>query len=341
LDKDPLLVDSYEYELPSHLIASTPAEPRDSCRLLIYDRQNDTIIHERFYNILSYLPKDCSVVLNDTKVIKARIYGKKESGGKIELLLNSPLKDDRFLVYIRGKVKEGTKLFFDEGLSATVIKRYDDGTREVEFFQNGKRLDFFELDGVLAKIGHIPLPPYIKREDNTQDERDYQSIFAKNIGAVAAPTASLHFSDELFEKLKQRHETYYLTLHVGAGTFKPVEASNILKHKMHSEFYRIDKRTKELLDSDKRVLAVGTTVTRTIEYYVRSGLAKGEADIFIHPKNPPQRVDHLLTNFHLPKSTLLMLVSAFIGIDKTLEIYDIAKEKEYRFFSYGDAMLIL
>ena len=341
MDKDPLLVDSYEYELPSHLIASTPAEPRDSCRLLIYDRQNDTIIHERFYNILNYLPKDCSVVLNDTKVIKARIYGKKESGGKIELLLNSPLKDDRFLVYIRGKVKEGTKLFFDEGLSATVIKRYDDGTREVEFFQNGKRLDFFELDRVLAKIGHIPLPPYIKREDNTQDERDYQSVFAKNIGAVAAPTASLHFSDELFEKLKQRHETYYLTLHVGAGTFKPVEASNILKHKMHSEFYRIDKRTKELLDSDKRVLAVGTTVTRTIEYYVRSGLAKGEADIFIHPKNPPQRVDHLLTNFHLPKSTLLMLVSAFIGIDKTLEIYDIAKEKEYRFFSYGDAMLIL
>ncbi len=338
---NPLVVDSYDYDLPSSLIASYPADPKDSCRLLIYDRKNDKVIHERFYNILKYIPKDCAVVLNDTKVIKARIFGKKQTGGKIELLLNSPLKDDRFLVYIRGKVKEGTELFFDDGLSAEVLAINDDGTREVMFFKDEKRLDFYSLDKILNKIGHIPLPPYIKREDTTEDERNYQSIFAKNIGAVAAPTASLHFSDHLFKKLEDSYETYYLTLHVGAGTFKPVEVSNILEHKMHSEFYDINKDTQKLLDSKREILAIGTTVTRTIEYYARNKKSMGNADIFIHPNNPPMRVNHLLTNFHLPKSTLLMLVSAFIGIEKTLELYKIAIDKEYRFFSYGDAMLIL
>ncbi len=338
---NPLFVDTYNYNLPLELIASTPANPKDSCKLLVYDRKTDTINHEKFYNILNYIPKDSAIVLNDTKVIKARIYGKKESGGKIELLLNSPLKDDRFLVYIRGKVKFGTKLFFDEHLTAIVTSIFDDGTREVEFFKDDKKLDFYQLDSILNKIGHIPLPPYIKREDNKKDEKDYQSIFAKNIGAVAAPTASLHFSDELFKKISQNHELYYLTLHVGAGTFKPVETKEILKHKMHSEFYNIDKKTKNLLDSNKEIVAIGTTVTRTIEYYVRHKKVSGNADIFIHPLNPPKRVDHLLTNFHLPKSTLLMLVSAFIGVEKALEIYNIAIKKEYRFFSYGDAMLIL
>ncbi len=338
---NPLKVDSYDYELPNSLIASYPADPKDSCRLLIYDRKNDKIIHERFYNILNYIPRDCVIVLNDTKVIKARIFGKKQTGGKIELLLNSPLDNDRFLVYIRGKVKEGIELFFDDDLIAKVCAIHSDGTREVKFYKEGKVLDFCSLDKILSKIGHIPLPPYIKREDTMEDERDYQSIFAKNIGAVAAPTASLHFSDHLFKKLEDNHKICYLTLHVGAGTFKPVEVSNILEHKMHSEFYDINKDTKKLLDSDKKILAIGTTVTRTIEYYVRNKKSVGNADIFIHPKNPPMRVNHLLTNFHLPKSTLLMLVSAFIGIEKTLELYKIAIDKEYKFFSYGDAMLIL
>ena len=338
---NPLNIESYSYNLPSHLIASTPANPKDSCNLLVYDRKNNKIIHEKFYNILDYLPRECAIILNDTKVIKARIFGKKQSGGKIELLLNSPLENDKFLVYIRGKVKEDTKLFFDKHLIGIIKKINKDGTRVVEFFQNDKKLNFEELNGILELIGHVPLPPYIKRDDTKEDEKNYQTLFAKNIGAVAAPTASLHFSDKLFNNMQKNYEVSYLTLHVGAGTFKPVEVQNILEHKMHSEFYSIPKETQDIIDSQKDILAIGTTVTRTIEYYERSKKTTANADIFIHPKNPPLRVNHLLTNFHLPKSTLLMLVSSFIGIEKTLELYKIAIEKEYKFFSYGDAMLIL
>jgi len=327
--------------LPTHLIASSPANPKDSCKLLIYDRKSNTIIHERFYNILNYIPKECAIVLNDTKVIKARIFGKKQSGGKIELLLNSPLENSEFLVYIRGKVKVDTKLFFDKALEATVKKINDDGTRVVSFHKEGKLLDFESLNDILNEIGHIPLPPYIKREDIKDDEKNYQTLFAKNIGAVAAPTASLHFTDKLFSQLKKNFPLHYLTLHVGAGTFKPVEVANILEHKMHSEFYSIPKDTIDTINSDKDILAIGTTVTRTIEYYVKTKKNISNADIFIHPQNQPRRVNYLLTNFHLPKSTLLMLVSSFIGIKKTLEIYQIAIEKEYKFFSYGDAMLII
>ena len=327
--------------MPSHLIASTPAKPKESCNLLIYDRKNDKIIHEKFYNILKYIPKNCSIILNDTKVIKARIFGKKQSGGKIELLLNSPLENDQFLVYIRGKIKEDTKLFFDKNLVGIVKQTNKDGTRVVEFFQNEKRLNFEDLNTILELIGHVPLPPYIKRDDTKEDETNYQTLFAKNIGAVAAPTASLHFSEKLFNNMQKNYEVSYLTLHVGAGTFKPVEVQNILEHKMHSEFYSISKNTQDIIESQKDILAIGTTVTRTIEYYTRTKKRVGNADIFIHPKNPPLRVNHLLTNFHLPKSTLLMLVSSFIGIEKTLELYNIAIEKEYKFFSYGDAMLIL
>ncbi len=338
---NPLNIESYNYDLPSHLIASTPASPKDNCNLLIYDRSTDKIIHEKFYNILKYIPKECAIILNDTKVIKARIFGKKQSGGKIELLLNSPLENDKFLVYIRGKVKTNTKLFFEQNLTATIQNINQDGTRVVEFFQNDKRLDFEELNNILELIGHVPLPPYIKRDDTKEDETNYQTLFAKNIGAVAAPTASLHFSDKLFKDMQKNYEVSYLTLHVGAGTFKPVEVENILEHKMHSEFYTIPKKTKDIIDSQKDILAIGTTVTRTIEYYTRNKKTTANADIFIHPKNPPIRANHLLTNFHLPKSTLLMLVGSFIGIEKTLELYKIAIEKEYKFFSYGDAMLIL
>ncbi len=338
---DPLSVDTYDYELPSSLIASSPSNPKDHCKLLIYDRKNDKIIHEKFFNILNYIPKECSIVLNNTKVIKARIFGRKESGGKIELLLNSPLQNNQFLVYIRGKVKLGTKLFFDSGLKATLKKLNDDGTRIVLFDKDGKILNFEELNNILEQIGHIPLPPYIKRDDTKDDEKNYQTLFAKHIGAVAAPTASLHFSDKLFEKMKKNYNVNFLTLHVGAGTFKPVEVKNILEHKMHSEFYSIPKETINVINSKKDILAVGTTVTRTVEYYIREKKSISYADIFIHPKNPPLRVNYLLTNFHLPKSTLLMLVASFIGIEKTLEVYNIAIKNRYRFFSYGDAMLIL
>jgi S-adenosylmethionine:tRNA ribosyltransferase-isomerase len=340
-DRDPLLVDSYDYELPAHLIAAKPAEPKDSAKLLVYDRQNDTVTHAVFRDILNFIPENSAIVLNNTKVIKARIFGTKASGGKVELLINSPLEKNRFLVYIRGRVKPGTELFFDHSLKAIVEMLQEDGTRVVTFYQNDKQLDFPTLHEVLEQIGHVPLPPYIKREDTKEDESDYQTLFAQKIGAVAAPTASLHFTEKLFAQMKEKFDTHYVTLHVGAGTFKPVEASNIREHIMHSEFYEIPEDTQRVIDSQQKILAVGTTVTRTIEYYIRTQKQTGHSDLFLHPQNPPKRVDYLLTNFHLPKSTLLMLVASFVGLEKALDIYHEAIAKEYKFFSYGDAMLIL
>ncbi len=338
---DALLTQSYDYTLPPEQIATTPVHPRDHAKLLVYDRATDTVTHTTFKHLLDFLPQSCDVFLNDTKVIKARIFGTKSSGGKIELLLNKPLDAHRYLVLIRGKVKVGTELFFDEALSATVTKLLDDGSREVVFAQHGEAIRFEELVEILERIGHIPLPPYMQREDNASDEKDYQTLFAQNAGAVAAPTASLHFTPELFEKLQARHRTHTVTLHVGAGTFKPVEVDHILEHPMHSEYFHIPSQAAEVLQSDKPILAIGTTVTRTVEYFARTGKREGECDLFLNPHNPPIRVTHLLTNFHLPKSTLIMLVSGFIGREKTLELYKEAIAKNYRFFSYGDAMLIL
>ena len=335
------MVDSYDYELPKELIASSPASPKDSAKLLVYDRKTQTITHTVFRDIQQFIPQDTTIVLNDTKVIKARIFGEKPSGGKVELLINSPLADDQFLVYIRGRVKVDTLLYFPENLKATVLKLNDDGTRIVSFYHDNKQLDFENLNNILNIIGHIPLPPYIKREDTKQDEEDYQTLFAKNIGAVAAPTASLHFTDTLFQEVKTKFDAHFITLHVGAGTFKPVECNDIQNHTMHKEFYDIPIKTKTLLDSTKPILAVGTTVTRTIEYYAREGKTHGESDLFLHPQNKPIRVNHLLTNFHLPKSTLLMLVASFVGVKEALTLYEEAIAQKYKFYSYGDAMLIL
>ena len=336
-----LLTKNYDYELPEGFIATTPVHPRDHAKLLVYDRKTHTITHTTFKHLLDFVPLDCDVFLNDTRVIKARIFGKKESGGKVELLFNKPLDAHNYLVLIRGKVHIGMELFFDEELVATVRKLNEDGSREVTFSHKNKEIRFEDLVLVLDEIGHLPLPPYIQREDNKDDETDYQTLFAKNAGAVAAPTASLHFTPKLFEELQNRHKTHKVTLHVGAGTFKPVEVEHILEHPMHSEYFHIPQETAKALDSKKNILAIGTTVTRTLEYYVRTKKTNGECDLFLNPNNLPQRVTHLLTNFHLPKSTLIMLVSAFIGREKTLELYEEAIKEKYRFFSYGDAMLII
>lgn len=251
------------------------------------------------------------------------------------------MQDEKFSVYIKGRVKVGMELVFDCNLSAKIISLQEDGTRTVSFLINSKKINSDELFNILEDIGHIPLPPYIKRADNIEDEIEYQTVFSKQRGAVAAPTASLHFTDAMFDKLKKRYDTHFLTLHVGAGTFKPVEAEHIKDHVMHSEFYEIPESTCKIIDSQKPILAVGTTVTRTVEYYAREHLKIGKSDLFLHPENKPIRVNYLLTNFHLPKSTLLMLVASFVGIEKALEIYEIAVKEKYRFFSYGDAMLIL
>ncbi|MGW8169935.1 MAG: tRNA preQ1(34) S-adenosylmethionine ribosyltransferase-isomerase QueA [Sulfurovaceae bacterium] len=336
-----LLTASYDYVLPKELIALHPVHPADNAKLLVYDRQSDTITHTTFSNLLEFIPKECNIFLNDTKVIKARIFGSKVSGGAIELLLNKPLHDNFFLVMIRGKVKIGTRLFFDNDLIATVTQLNNDGSRVVIFEKDKKILNFEELIKILELIGHMPLPPYIQRDDTAEDEIEYQSLFADKSGAVAAPTASLHFTPELLELLKQKHNTYTLTLHVGAGTFKPVDCDEILLHPMHSEQFHIPSDTLPALQGDKPILAIGTTVTRTIEYFSRTNITSGECDLFLHPHNKPQRVNHLLTNFHLPKSTLIMLVASFIGREKTLKIYKEAISKNYRFFSYGDTILIL
>jgi len=333
--------DSYDYTLASWQIASYPANPKDSSKLLVYNRTTKKITHTIFKNILDFIPNNSAFILNDTKVIKARIFGYKSSGGKIELLLNKPLKNNIYSVYIKGKVKVKTILLFDNELSANVIDLLDDGSRLVKFYIKGSEIDFVTLIKILNSIAHVPLPPYLNRKDNKEDEDLYQSLFAKNNGAVAAPTASLHFTPQLFKKLQSLYKSAYITLHVGAGTFKSVDVQNIKEHKMHSEYYKISKEAKELIDSKTPIVAVGTTVARTIEYYVRESKVDGECDLFLNPYNKPIRVNHLLTNFHLPKSTLIMLVSSFLDLETTMMIYKEAIKNKYRFYSYGDAMLII
>jgi S-adenosylmethionine:tRNA ribosyltransferase-isomerase len=299
------------------------------------------VTHTVFKHLFDFLPPHVRVLLNDTKVIKARIFGKKESGGAIEVLLNTPLQNNLYTAYVRGKVTVGTMLLFEEDVKAEVIALHDDGIRTLAFFHRNQPLYTADLFAILERIGHIPLPPYIKREDTKDDSVDYQTVFAKQSGAVAAPTASLHFTPSMFEALQKRYDTHFLTLHVGAGTFKPVEAEHIQEHTMHSEFYTIPEVTCKAIDSQTPLLAVGTTVTRTIEYFARTRIPEGQCNLFLHPHNRPLRVNHLLTNFHLPKSTLIMLVASFIGVEKTLSLYEEAVKEKYRFFSYGDAMLIV
>ncbi len=337
-----LLTQSYDFTLPEELIATHPASPRDHAKLLIYDRKTDTITHDYFYNFEKYIPENTALIFNDTKVIKARLFGFKPSGGKIELLINRALNAHDINVYIRGKVKVGTIINFDESLTAEVKILNEDGSRVVNFSQEEIPLRFEALLPIIDKIGHIPLPPYIQREDNEEDASEYQTVFAREEGAVAAPTASLHFTDEQHARICKNHKHAYVTLHVGSGTFKPVDATVITEHPMHSEYYNISDAAKKILDGHLPVLSIGTTSTRTVEFYDKHGkVQSGEANLFLHPNNRPSRVNHLLTNFHLPKSTLLMLVASFVGLEKTQKLYSEAIKEKYRFYSYGDAMLII
>lgn len=342
MNEKELLTSSYDFTLPDELIATHPASPRDHAKLLVYDRKTDTITHTYYYDFEKYIPKDCALIFNDTKVIKARLFGFKPSGGKLELLINRALNANDVNAYIRGKVKVGTEILFDENLVAKVTQMNEDGSRVVNFFKDDALLRFEDILPIIDIIGHIPLPPYIQREDNEEDANEYQSVFAKEEGAVAAPTASLHFTEEQHKRVCRDFKHAYVTLHVGSGTFKPVDADVITDHPMHSEYYAISDEAKEILDSQTPVLSIGTTPTRTIEFYDKHGkVQSGEANLFLHPQNKPSRVNHLLTNFHLPKSTLLMLVASFVGLDKTQELYAEAIKEKYRFYSYGDAMLII
>lgn len=337
--------DEFNFNLPEGLIAQHPIEKRDDSKMLIMNRSNGEIEHRRFYQITENLEPGDTLVLNDTKVIPARLYGKKkETGGKVEVLLVGEEQEKTWLVMARPakKLKVGTKILFkEELLEGIVTEEREEGLRVVKFQYTG---DFYE---VLDQLGEMPLPPYIG--ETLQNPDRYQTIYSKNRGSVAAPTAGLHFTEDVMEALKEKGiNIVYVTLHVGLGTFKPVEADNILDHKMHSEFYHISGEVAAIINETKykgkRVIAVGTTSCRTLESIADADgkieAGSGWTDIFIYPGYKFKGIDGLITNFHLPKSTLIMLVSAFAGRDNTMKAYQEAIEKEYRFYSFGDAMFI-
>lgn len=337
----------FYFELPEELIAQHPAQKRDMSRLLCLGRKSGQIEHKHFYDVIDYLkPGDC-LVLNNTKVLPARLYGIKKTGAKVEFLMLKNLGDDRWEV-ITGpgrKARGGDEFDFGDGiLHAIVEKVLDNGNRIAHFTYAGSNI--YE---VLDKIGEMPLPHYIK-EKLTDNDR-YQTVYAKDPGSAAAPTAGLHFTQELLEKIKEKGvDIAYVTLHVGIGTFRPVKTENIEEHKMHTEHYYIDAENAEKINKAKlsgnRVIAVGTTSCRTLESASSptDGTVKecvGDTSIFIYPGYKFKCIDGLITNFHLPESTLIMLVSAFCGRENTLNAYKVAVENKYRFFSFGDAMLII
>lgn len=339
-----MLKSDFYYDLPEELIAQTPVEPRDSSRLMKIDRESGEIIHDRFFNICNYLKKGDLLVMNDSKVFPARIYGTKRSTGvPVEFLLLKHIELDKWEVMVRPgrRLKTGTVVDFSEELSAEILDVVEGGNRIVRFDCKGV---FFD---VLDRIGQMPLPPYIK--EKLKDKDRYNTIYCHEEGSAAAPTAGLHFTERVFDSLRKKGiDTAYVTLHVGLGTFRPVKEENILDHKMHVEHYSICEETVQKIKSCKenggRVIAVGTTSCRTLESAAQSGeLKAGSADtgIFIYPGYEFKMIDGLITNFHLPESTLIMLVSAFLGRERTLAAYEEAIKEKYRFFSFGDAMIIL
>jgi S-adenosylmethionine:tRNA ribosyltransferase-isomerase len=341
-------VSDFDYKLPKELIAKFPVEPRDSARLMVLYRDSGKIEHRIFRDIAEYLKEGDVLVLNDTKVIPARLFGRLETGGKVELLLiRQPLPNVwEVMAKPARKLKEGKRIIFDEELEGIVKGYAGEGKRLVEFNVKGNK-DFMEK---LEEVGHIPLPPYIEREERPEDRKKYQTVFAQKPGAVAAPTAGLHFTKELLEKLKSKGVIIKtVTLHVGPGTFKPVKVEKVEEHKMDYETYNVPEETayeiNKAKEEGRRVVAVGTTVVRTLESAAdEKGKVKAGEDstnLFIYPGYKFKVIDALITNFHLPRSTLIMLVSAFAGRERILNAYREAVKEGYRFYSYGDAMFIV
>ncbi|MCB9487523.1 MAG: tRNA preQ1(34) S-adenosylmethionine ribosyltransferase-isomerase QueA [Deltaproteobacteria bacterium] len=340
----------FDFDLPPELIAQTPAERRDAARLFVYRRDTDAVEHRVVSDLPSLLSPRDLMVFNDTKVRPARLFGRRPTGGKVELLLLNQTGEDTFeAVGKPGRgLKVGGELLFDEGLAAVVEAKDEDGRLRVRFVGE-------DVPGALARVGHMPLPPYIRREAESVAEYDaldkerYQTVYARETGAVAAPTAGLHFTPELLASLDRVGVgRAFVTLHVGEGTFRPVRADDLSGHEMHSEGFVIDGAAADAINAHRasggRILAVGTTSCRALESAARDGrVCPGAADtrLFIAPGYEFRIVDRLMTNFHLPKSTLLMLVSALVGRECLLELYAEAVRERYRFFSYGDAMLIL
>ena len=337
----------FYYDLPQELIAQTPIEPRDQSRLMVVDKNTGEVTHKIFKDLIDYLnPNDC-LILNDTRVIPARIYGvKKETGAVVEFLLLKQSENNVWECLCKpGKrAKIGTEFVFGEGLvECEVVDITDDGNRKIQF-----KCDSKEIYTILDKIGKMPLPPYITEE--LKNGERYQTVYSRELGSAAAPTAGLHFTNELLKRIEQKGiKIGYVTLHVGLGTFRPVKVDDVTKHKMHTEHYHISKQTADLINKTKsnggRVISVGTTSTRTLESVATKNgcICEDEDDtsIFIYPGYEFKCIDGLVTNFHLPESTLIMLISAFAGYDNVMNAYKIAVDERYRFFSFGDACLFI
>ena len=335
----------FYYDLPEELIAQTPVYPRDSSRLLVYDRSKDEVLHKHFYDIKQFLKKGDLLVRNNTKVLPARMFGYTQNGGKVEILLlkRFNLTEWEVLVKPGKKARPKAKLVISEELSLEVLSTIEEsGSRRVKFSYDGV------FEEIISRLGEMPLPPYIT--EKLKDQERYQTVYAKVDGSAAAPTAGLHFTDSLLKELEEMGvEIADVLLHVGLGTFRPVKTDDILSHHMHSEYYEIDEASAEKINKAKRegrrIIAVGTTSVRTLESasdengFVKP--VKANTEIFIYPSYKFKCVDALITNFHLPESTLIMLVSALMGREKTLELYETAVKERYRFFSFGDSMLVL
>lgn len=341
-----LLKSDFYYDLPEELIAQTPVEPRNASRMMCIDRRTGEIFHDHFYNLCSHLRKGDLLVMNNSRVIPARLYGEREDTHTfIEFLLLEQKGDKLWEIICRPgkKAKVGRRFVFGNGrLKAEVVEVKNDGNRIVQFECDG---NFFTA---LEDVGQMPLPPYIKAK--LEDKERYQTVYSDKLGSAAAPTAGLHFTTEMLDELRAKGvKTAFVTLHVGLGTFRPVKENNVLNHKMHSEHYYLPQETADLINQTKadggRVIAVGTTTCRTLEsvatFYNEIAEHEGYTDIFIYPSYKFKCIDGLITNFHLPESTLIMLVSAFMGYENTMNAYKTAVEEKYRFFSFGDSMCIL
>ena len=338
-----MLIEEFDFDLPQHLIAQTPLQKRDSSRLLVLNKNTKLFSDKKFVDFVDLLNTNDLLIFNDTRVIKARLFGKKITGGKVEIMIERILDNHHALAHLKTskKIFDGTIFEVNEDVSVKVVRKEND-LFYIEFNSNLSSYD------ILEKYGHIPLPPYIERSADKSDENRYQTIYAKESGAVAAPTAGLHFTNEIFKALNDKKIKYtFLTLHVGAGTFQPVRENDLDRHQMHSESFNVPDKTIQMIDDAKskngRIIAIGTTVLRALESKfseetIQSGFK--ETSIFIKPGYTFKIVDALLTNFHLPKSTLFILVSAFSGSDTMKKLYQHAIKNEYRFFSYGDATFI-
>jgi len=336
-------VSDFSFELPDELIASFPLEQRSASRLLCLDGNSGEVVHRKFTDLVDLLLPGDLLVFNNTRVIPARLFGQKESGGKVELLIERVTSDNTALAHVRSSrsPKPGAKLFFEGDIAATVEGR------QGNLFALSFQIDSTLIDA-LEQHGHMPLPPYMNREDQLEDRERYQTVYNQKPGAVAAPTAGLHFDDAMFASIKDKGiDTAFVTLHVGAGTFQPVKVDSVTEHVMHAEYIEVSQEVCDQVKATKaaggRVIAVGTTSVRCLESASISGEItpySGDTSIFIYPGYEYRVVDRLVTNFHLPESTLLMLVSAFAGFENTISAYNQAVAEQYRFFSYGDAMFI-